>query len=286
MPIVDEASSEDFKHLLELFPAAKLKERWPDANSIKDELCKYLSEECPRGELIEFVANNFSCCKQHVYILSAEVPISKMPNIIVPSGEKVYGDKGESELYLIRVTYTVVFKDPPEKCAVDFLWPAQLQIVRGHLVVKFVTLEKDLASYFNGRPLWVSERSTDEEGVLATVAGCFASELHPTDLHKGIKKLWNDGFMDSSRTKYKKPHSTAFEAMDEEKGIRETNNELYKVLKRSPLLGAVFHVDNAAACTVTAFSADPSKGRLVFPRYTIRRGDTHYVIDEILRNSK
>jgi len=42
-----------------------------------------------------------------------------------------------------------------------------------------------------------------------------------SDLHKGVKSLWEDEFMDSPRIKFKKPMSVASEAMDEELGIRQ-----------------------------------------------------------------
>jgi hypothetical protein len=108
--------------------------------------------------------------------------------------------------------------------------------------------------------------------------------LAPADLHKGIKKLWSDGFMDSSRAKYKTPISTAQETMDEERGIKEYNPDLYGILQQSPLFTTLFQIPEDKG-TVTSFSADPSNGLIGFSRYSEKVGDTDYVIEQILANN-
>jgi hypothetical protein len=101
-----------------------------------------------------------------------------------------------------------------------------------------------------------------------------------------VKKLWGDGFMDSPKTHYKKSISTASEAMDEERGIKEFYPDLYELVKDSLLLNALFIVTpRTDGFSVTAFSMEPSKGCINFPRYSERRGDTDYVVNEILRHN-
>jgi len=109
--------------------------------------------------------------------------------------------------------------------------------------------------------------------------------LAATDLHKGVKKLWDDGFMDSPKAKYKKAISIASEAMDEEKGIKEYNPDLYEILQEAPLFNTLFQIPENKGCTVSVFSVDPSKGILRFPRYSEKKGDTDFVIAEILGNN-
>jgi hypothetical protein len=149
-----------------------------------------------------------------------------------------------------------------------------------------VTLEKDLASYFDGRPLWVSKRSVTKEHVLEDVMEAVAHlGFQVADLHKGIKKLWADDFMDCSRAKYKKPHSTAWETMDEGRGIRQYNPDLYQVLKKSTLLNALFQINPASASTVSVVYTSPSEGAVAFPRYSKKQGDADHVLGEIVRHN-
>lgn len=79
--------------------------------------------------------------------------------------------------------------------------------------------------------------------------------------------------------------SLASEAMDEERGIREYNPELYEILLDSVLLNTVFVIQEEN-CGVSAFSADCANGFLGFPRYSEAEGNTDFVIDEILRHNQ
>jgi hypothetical protein len=54
--------------------------------------------------------------------------------------------------------------------------------------------------------------------------------------------------------------SMASEAMDEERGIREHNPELYEVLLDSVLLNTLFLIKEEHRWGVTAFSADCANG--------------------------
>jgi hypothetical protein len=96
--------------------------------------------------------------------------------------------------------------------------------------------------------------------------------------------------MDSSRARYKRPQSMAFEAMDEERGIKETDPELYARLQDSVLFSSLFVInpehERAKDLTVSHVSIDPSTGYIAFPRYADRPGDTDRVIREILTNNQ
>jgi hypothetical protein len=108
----------------------------------------------------------------------------------------------------------------------------------------------------------------------------------PADLHKGTKKLWQGGFMDSVRVDYKKPMSKASETMDEDKTIKEHDPDLYEVLQTSPLLNSISAIRPDQNCTVSVFSAKPGQGYLAFLRYSEKKGDTDFVINEILRHNQ
>jgi hypothetical protein len=197
----------------------------------------------------------------------------------VNGGEKASAS-GEESLYIVRTSYSVLLKDPLGEAELEFLWPILVQIKEHHIVVRFVALEKDVASYFADRQCYVVRKTIDEKKVL--------EDLHlgvPTDLHKGIKTLWDEGFMDSPRTKYKKPQSLASESMDEERGIREHNPALYETLLDSVLLNTLFVIEEDQECGTSAFLANCQIGFLAFPRYSDVERNTDFVIDEILRRN-
>ena len=107
-----------------------------------------------------------------------------------------------------------------------------------------------------------------------------------TDIHKGIKSLWEDGYMDSPRAKYKKAKSMADEKMDEEMGIRQHNAELFEELLGSPLLHTFFVIPEEKQSSISGFSVDPSAGYIALTSYSDRRGDTDALISEILRRNQ
>jgi hypothetical protein len=281
--ILESAPIRDIKHLLELFPLTKLRQNWNDLRGTKEDLCFGAAERRKAAELAQFLDENVSCCKQHVYIFDR----GGRQEFVFPEslieGEKVVQVGNDHALYIIRARYSVVLKNPLEEDELEFLWPVQILLLLDHIVIRFVTLEKNIGSYFD-RPYYVGSRNVDERAVL----DAFLKELpiSRTDLHKGVKTLWDAGFMDSPRARYKKPTSTAQEAMDEELGIREHNPELYETLQDSVLFNTLFAIPEDKGCTVSAFSVDPSNGYMAFVRYSEKKGDTDFVIREILQQNQ
>jgi hypothetical protein len=201
--------------------------------------------------------------------------------------------------YIIKTTYTVVLRDPLEEVELDFLWPVQVMLRRHNVILRFVALEKNIDAYVD-RENHVARRSVEEETVLQEP---YFSALTRTDIHRGVRALWDNGFMDSPRTRFKKPMSMASEAMDEGRGIRRHNQPLYQVLRDSVLLNTFFLVgdkdglelqteegdqseggeQDKPQCGVSAFVANCRDGYLAFPRYSGSERNTDFVIDEILR---
>lgn len=289
MPILQTASIQDLKRLLDLFPLTSLRRRWPELKGTKEELCYEIAGRRDVDTLVQFLDEYISCCRQHVYVFSHDIDRGVPPEIELIDGERILETEDNNRLralYVIRFGYTVILKEPLEEATLEFLWPLRLEFTREHLIVRFVILEKNIGSYFEGRSLYVDRRSIEEKGVLTQIRAAFGGRLTPADLHKGVKELWEADFMDSSRTRYKKSISTASEAMDEERGIKEHNPELYAALVESPLLNTMFRVAPREGFSVTAFSVDPSEGAVTFPRYSDNPGDTDYVVNEILRHNR
>lgn len=283
MPILEQASVQDRKRLLELFPLAVFREVRPDLRGTKEEVCYAFAQESTAEQVVAFVRTHLRRCKQHVYIFNRNGNQGPLPDT-VSGGEKVFtgGDGNNEVLYIVRTSYSVVLKDPLEETELDFLWPIKVQLKPDHLIVRFVSLEKDVSSYFE-RQCYVVRKTIDEKTVLQDLG---LASMKRTDLHRGIKTLWENGFMDSPRTKFKKPMSLASEAMDEERGIREYNPELYELLMDSVLLNTLFFIKEEQHCGVTAFSADCINGFLAFPRYSEVERNTDFVIDEILGHNQ
>jgi hypothetical protein len=279
MPILDNAPIQDRKRLLELFPIAIFREVLPELKGTKEEVCYAYAALATPAQVGAFVRTHFGRCKQHVYIFNRPDGTVALPNAVT-SGEKIAGD-GNEGLYIIRTSYRVVLRDPLEEMELEFLWPVLVQVKGHHIIVRFVALEKDVSSYFE-RQCYVVRKSIEEKTVLADLNLGNAR----TDLHKGIKTMWDEKFMDSPRTKFKKPMSMASEAMDEELGIRAHNPELYATLLDSVLLNTLFVIEEAQHCGTSAFLADCVNGFLAFPRYSEAERNTDFVIDEILRHNQ
>ena len=272
------ASVQDLKRLLELFPVASLRQAWPEQKGTKEEICFNASEGKDYGKIATFVSEHFGCCKQHVYAFEAPDG-GGLPETLCGEPAAISGPS--SALFVARVRYEVVLRDPLEEVTLDFPWPIRVDLVEGgkYVLLRFVVLEKNVAQYFDRR-CYVAGRSIEEKDVVAEVSGWAGSRV---DLHKGIKHLWGAGFMDSPSAKLKKALSMASEIMDEELGIREHNPELYEQIVENVLLGALFVISDESH-GVSVFSVQPSNGYFAFPRYS-DKGGTDYVVSEILRNN-
>jgi hypothetical protein len=277
------ATDQDLKRLLELYPLDSLRSWWPEIKGKKDEICFTAAQSRDYERIAAFVQENFSCCKQHVYAFAPPAGEQiALPGTI--RGEAATVSAPGGALFVLRVRYEVVLRDPLEEIYIDFLWPLRLEITDNQQValLRLVVLEKGVSQFIDrGRPYYVPGRTIEERDVLNEVDGWAGGRI---DLHKGIKALWAEGFMDSPQAKLKKALSVATEIMDEELGIREHNPELYEQIADNTLVNALFTIADKQY-GATAFSAQPSSGYLAFPRYS-EKGGTDRVISEILANNK
>ncbi|HYU45287.1 MAG TPA: hypothetical protein VEK84_03805 [Terriglobales bacterium] len=302
MPILRTAPIQDRKRLLELFPMASIKEAWPDIKGKKEELGLAAAQASGPNQIVNFIKTHIGRCKQHVYIFDRPRG-ARLPDTLA-GGERV-DVSDDQAVYIIKTTYTVVLREPLEEVKIDFLWPVRVVLTRSNIVLRFIVLEKNIDAYVD-REGHVASRTVEEETVLE---GPYFSALTRTDIHKGIRELWNSGFMDAARTRFKKPQSLASEAMDQGRGIRRNNPQLYQTLRNCVLLNTFFTVgDNdeglelqaveddelqeeaiqdqdadEQACAVSALVANCRDGYLGFPRYSNGERNTDFVISEVLR---
>jgi hypothetical protein len=289
MPILTDATAEEVERLLGLFPVANLRQTWTAfANQSKEQLCSAVAAQRPRGEVSDFVRQAFGCCKQHVHLFSHELqPPLTVPATII-DGEKLVALTPRSAIYLTRSQTDVVLLDPYDDGTIDFLWPVRIEVTAGHVIVSLVILEKDIASYFPRRAL-VDKHGLSEEAVVADVMQSMGA-LQRLDIHKGIKALWHEEYMDCHYAKYRKAKSAAYEIVDrtEKKGIRENDPALYGVLRKARMSACVFRLDEEQQkqqTSVRHFAADLSLGTLTFSTYADNSKDTGDVVRKILQSN-
>ena len=285
MSLLKSSSDHEVQRLLEMFPLATLKAYWPELkHGTKAELCGEIASQRNVKLITEFLATHVSCCKQHVYIRSREIKPKSIPSINLGAGTKIWED-GTDTLHVLQVVYDVSLANPVEEATLTFLWPVTVSWTDKHLIVRFVTLEKNVKTYFENRSPLLRSRSIDEEPVLSVI-GKQAGNPSIADLHKGIKKLWADDFVDGIRVQYKKSSSTASEFMDPEKRIKECYPALYAELQKESWNYALFSLlPSKKQLSVKAFTVYPTEGRLGFSSFSKGQGDTDHVVREILRHN-
>jgi hypothetical protein len=281
MSTFSEASASDLKRLLELFPIADLRKSWPDVKGDKESISSSIARTRDLRAIAAFVDENLARCKQHVYVFTSLEKVEKLPSTLL--GQPVLAKQASRSLYVLRTRYDVIVRDPLGKRSAEFLWPISLEVMPGKVtvVLRCAMLEKAMSAYF-GEGTYITGRTLGESHVTSEMA---ALDLERVDLHKGLKKLWEDGFMDSPSAKVKKTISMATETMDESRGIKKYNQELYRTIHKSLIIKILFYPTDGRGLGVTAFSAKPSDGYLAFPRYS-GEGGTDRVIREILANNQ
>jgi len=119
--MLQQASVEDRKRLLELFPVANLRQVFESKKTRKEEICYAEASKSGNAQIkrvAEFVDNHLGCCKQHVYVFSHDGS-AKLPDDVA-DGEKVLDVDGKHGLYLSRAEYTVVLRDRWKKTRWNF----------------------------------------------------------------------------------------------------------------------------------------------------------------------
>ncbi len=281
MSLLHDASKTDLKRLLGTFPVTALKAGWPSVKGTKEEICFAAAEERDPDKIISFMETNFARCRQHVYIFSAPEGMMGDPGAAVPDAEVLSVDGGGRSMILTTASFDIFLKDPSEEAIVEFLWPMRFEKLYNFLVFSLIILERNPCIYFD-RDCFKLSRSIDERGIVKNIESLGYLRA---DLHRGVKTLWEENFMDSHRTNFKKPKSTAMEAMDQELGIKEHNPTLYEELQSATLFTTLFQVSPGSDCCVDEFHVDPSGGYIAFPRYTEGAGDADYVVQELLKKN-
>ena len=282
--MIETATKEELIRLLGLFPVEALHEAWPDIKGNKDTICSSVAEDRDFQSILRFVGEEFLRCRQHVYVYE-NLHRCQLPDDILEVERQVLGSEVEA-LYLVRLTHHVFLQNPLREEKVTFIWPIQISLENGYMIVRFVTLEKNLQAYLR-EAYSQGKRSITETEILEQLMT--SNGLVAANLHAGIKNLWEANFFDAYRVEFKGPNSTTTEKMDKEVGIKQHHPELYEIVKDAELLSAVFKfpVEDGGHQHSSRIHVEPSKGKITFSRYSKkgdeRNGDSAFVVNEILR---
>jgi len=278
MEILKDATHLELQQMLELFPVSNVKQGWPDLTGEKGAVCDQIATKHDLKLIAAFIDEHIGSCRQHVYIFSANedtvVPKTLGDSELIATAEGCYST------FIALKDIDVVMTTTLERKALRFLWPIRVQMFQRHLVVRFVTLEKNIAAHVSG-PYLTEDKGLDEKTLLSSIT------LPSSDIHKGIKKIWHDEFMDCPRLKYIDPDSTTETAMKEARGIRKNNSELYEKVKTLEIVRATFFMEQSPTKTsLHGFAVEPSRGYLAISRYSETKGDSDYAIAEIIKHNQ
>ena len=280
MSILGKSSAHLRQRLLDLYPVAKLREQ-SGQKGRKEGIAHTLSSSSdPQklAEIADFLDTNFRFCKQHIYVFSHDGEIT-LPESI-PDGEMVKSGEDHA-LYLAQVEYKVVKLDALQKDSIEFLWPVRIEVHGKHLLMRFVVLEKNVSSYFDGA-ITIRGKSLSEEAITGSLLS--DGTVGRIELNKGFKALWESDKIDAIRVRYKEPDSVVSRYMDEAKGLKQTNPAKYDELIRHPLHKSVF-IPRTAFAEVGPFTADPTGGFIGFSRYFKEGASGDELIRQILANN-
>jgi len=282
MDLMESASSDQLRRLLELFPSSMIKEEWPGVKGQKKaDACEVIANTGDAERIKVFMMASFAHCRQHVLLLTRGNGNADLMAAF-PASQPIGSMPGGVFYHLSVVPYTVYLLNPMEETRVNVLWPLRIELREDVTVVRSVVLERDPGNY-SGRPLIKANREFDEKNLPNDLAKL---GLQPLDINKGVKALWTSKFMDAFRVSFKKKNSTSTEVMDEEVGLRENAPEIFNELTSKPLLNTNFRPDPSIESAIGIFQINATMGRLGFTSYTDNPGDSDAIIEAILANNK
>jgi hypothetical protein len=285
--LINEASRVELSRLLNLYPVHALRVHWAFKGK-KDEIIDQIIRQADWRKIKEFLDAYLTCCKQHVYLFSHENDPAELPRFRIPDAEKEHDvSEGTTRrvLYVAKLEYRVIFTDPLREETLTFLWPLRMDFTSKNLVIRFITMEKDLSTYVK-EPSKTVSRSLTESKVLDHLQQSL--NLTRLNINRGLKHLWDADRIDGLLAKFQKSESTQTETMHGTKGLKQTYPNLYREVKNAPLSSVVFKTlqkEGDKPTGVSSFSADASRGSLSFYTYTEQAGDTVSLVDEIIRHN-
>jgi hypothetical protein len=143
MPILESATVEQLRRLLELFPSSHLRNEWPGTKGMKKiDACATIAGTMDYARVRSFLINNFGHCRQHALLLQRPATLADLTTAF-PLSESIGTFPGNIEFRLTSVPYTVYLLNPLEPVQIDVLWPFRIEYRDEVVILRFVVLERD-----------------------------------------------------------------------------------------------------------------------------------------------
>lgn len=284
------------KRLMGMLPASDLK-ALRQFKGTKHELIQQLATALTTQQAWELAFQLFPLLKQHTYLYTH--PLTANPAIVgsvISSANFVRQENVGAAIlldHIHEVTYDIMALDIANGVVrgqqLKFYVPIRVHIEPQRMFVSMVILEKDLASHLgDGWRVITSQRNRDEKAILAEVIAGVPAALIPSPLNfdKGVKKLWDDGLIDTPFITIKNSDSTRTESMDSNTLFKDKYPQEYARIVSKPLLETLFvPTDEKSTDLPRAFKVAPMKGEISFTLYQPSTEAISNVLNGILTNN-
>jgi hypothetical protein len=289
---MNNAIDELIKRLLQLYPVKNVKEYFALKGNF-DDIIPDIVKNHSHKSIFSFAAVNMNYTRQHVYIFNlspsfkaVEFDTTHFPLAIKDSSIQ----NGELSINCLpQVDFDITAIKPFEETELHFFQPVKIRAFKKHLIIQVTTLEKNLSSFLAaGRKVVDSVRNNGEDTWLPKIINFFNKQKYKTnvcDIHKGVKKMWEDKIIDSKYVKSLGAKSTSTEAMHEAFTVREVFPDKYKEIIKSPLLKTLFVYKGADDKLADHFHSDPGDGLVIFSAFPKNLAQIENVINEIIKHN-
>ncbi len=292
MSYLQESSVNQLRTLLSLFPIKHIKKEWDDLNGNKSDIIIEIAGKRDFERYSAFFHENIGVCKQHIYLFNTDIDVKTFSKAEFDSIMKLNSSLSDDSFkitYLAKFAIEIIVSEPLQKIPTEYLIPLQIELFNNYLIVKFIKFERNLGlSGFDSSKIFL-KRQNHEANFLKSIEQVFQQanvELRTSDLHKGIKHLWDIDYFDASVASFKTQTSTDKKTMDEKKGLKKHNQKAYEEnIKDAPLFGCLFETVVSDGEKPITFTCDSSKGFISFNRYLDSTQESEDVVKKIIQNN-
>ena len=274
--------------LLTLQPVELLRAEYGETG-VGRNLLRRIVRHNPHDDVVENFFRNFGYCKQHVYILRHNTPLTNVPKGFLTDKIRHHNiardqsSRYESE-YLIEMNYQfleVVNNSNSDKFLKHY-WPVKIVLTPNMIQVRVVIMEKSMRNSSN---LIFRGRDLEEERIVSQV--CSNTNVtepnRVVDLTRGIKYLWENNDIDSLKVEHKNSSSVDTARMDTGLTYKQSYPEEYERIKTQPLKKMFFQGLNPQL--PLKFTCDPEYGYLGVMTYQSDNEFVDRLIDQIIAHN-
>lgn len=253
---------------LDKFSIYHLKENFNSDKVRKNNVIDDILNQNSNNVLQNFIFDNFGALKQHIYMFRLNHPI---PNNWTSDENNLISIVQEGNTTTFNLAFnsnTNVFSfESNQMESVVFRIPVRLIIQDDIVTIKINKQESQVSKYFNF-PVKFLNKVTSEKDILDMIKESLPDGITfiPLDLNRGIKRMWEDDYIDSFYSSFKNDSSTSTETMDEHMLLKEKYPELYESIKHKPINRSMFTIlDNQSL--IPNFVISPLSGIVSISTY-------------------